>query len=104
MAQVYEVVVHYTFKKGMEEKGVRFLETELVKHAQELGCHTVLICQNERHPNDVCGIAAWNSIDEARNFQSRWAEKEKTLISYCSGEPRRDVWKIRSSFKEKKAA
>src|SRR5579883_1260385 len=100
MAQ-YQIIVHYHFKKGMEKEGLRFLETELMKHAREFGCHHLEICQNERDLTDVVGLAIWNSIDEAKKFQSHWEEKESKLISFCTNPPRREVFKVQSTYSEK---
>lgn len=101
MAQQYQVIVHYHFKKGMEEKGVQFLERELIRHAQEMGCHRIELCQSERDPSELMGIGTWNSLDEARRFQSKWSEKEKELLNLCTGSPKRDVLRMRSTFMEK---
>lgn len=97
----YQVIVHYHFKKGMEEKGIRYLETELLKNARDFGCHTIEFCQNERDPGEVLGMATWNSLQEARKFQSQWGEKEKELIGFCTNAPKREVFKIRSTYMEK---
>lgn len=100
----YQIIVHYHFKRGMEEEGLRFLETELMKHARDFGCHYIEFCQNERDTTEVLGLAIWNSIDEARKFQSKWHDKEKKLISFCTNPPRREVFKVRSSYTEKEKA
>ncbi len=103
MAQ-YQILVHYHFKKGMEEEGLRFLETELLKHAKEYGCHYLEICQSEKSPSEVLGLAIWNSLDEAKRFQSKWVEKENKLISFCTNPPEREVYNIRSTYMEKEKA
>ena len=48
MAANYRAIVHYHFKEGMEEKGIQFLENELVKKGRELGCHYIELWQNEK--------------------------------------------------------
>ncbi len=97
----YQAVVHYHFKKGMEEEGLKFLEKELIKHAREYGCHDIEICQSEREPSELLGLAIWNSVEEARNFQSHWASKEKELLRICANPPTREIFKIRSTYIEK---
>lgn len=97
----YRAIVHYHFKKGMEEKGIKFLERELLSKAQEFGCHGLELWQDERDPTFLVGIGAWNSIDDARRFQSHWDEKEKELIEFCESAPKREFLKIRSTYAEK---
>jgi hypothetical protein len=43
----YRAVVHYRFKEGMEEKGIHFLENELIKKAEKFGCHGIEIVHSE---------------------------------------------------------
>ncbi len=46
----YRAIVHYHFKKGMEEQGIRFLENELLRKAHQLGVHDIEILFNELEP------------------------------------------------------
>jgi len=97
----YRAVVHYNFKKGMEEKGIKFLENELIKNAQKYGCHYIELMQNEKDHSHLIGIATWTSLDDARRFQSLWKEKEKEFLQYCTGSPEREFCKVRSNYMEK---
>ncbi len=97
----YQAVVHYHFKKGREEEGVKFLEKELLQHAREYGCHDIEICQSERDTSELLGLAVWKSIDEAKAFQSQWIHKEKELLRLCTNPPTREIFKIRSNYVEK---
>lgn len=97
----YRAIVHYHFKKGMEEQGMKFIENELIKKAQGFGCHYVELLQNEKDPTLVVGIATWNDIEDARKFQSLWKTKEKELMRFCSNKPQREFFKIRNNFQEK---
>lgn len=97
----YRAIVHYHFKKGMEEKGIKFLENELLKKAQSFGCHGIELMQNEKDPCIIIGIGFWNSLEEAKNFQSHWQDKEQELLQYCSKRPEREFLKVRSTFLEK---
>ena len=106
MANHYRAVVHYHFKNGMEEEGVRFLERELIKKAKEYGCHDIELWQNDRDPAVFTGVALWNDIQDARRFQSLWEKKEKEFLRYCTGTPHREFYRVRATFleKSKKAA
>lgn len=97
----FRAIVHYNLKKGMEEKGLKFLENELIKHANEFGCHSIEILQSQRDPMNIVGIATWNSLEDAREFQGMWAEKEQELIYFCTSSPKREFFKIRNSYQEK---
>ena len=97
----YRALVHYTFKKGMEAQGLKFLETELIKKAQEYGCHFVELWQNEKHPTNVVGVATWNNLEDARRFQSLWQEKEHEMMKFSDGEPKREFFQLKSNFAEK---
>jgi len=44
----YRAVVHYRFKKGMESKGIQFLENELIKKADTFGCITLNYCISKK--------------------------------------------------------
>jgi hypothetical protein len=102
----YRALVHYTFKKGMEAQGLKYLETELVKKAQDYGCHFIELWQNDKDPSTVVGVATWNSLDDARSFQSRWEAKEKELMKFSSQAPKREFFLLKSTYAEraKKAA
>lgn len=98
----YRAIVHYRFKEGMEEKGLRFLENELVKKAESFGCHGIEILHSEDDPTFVVGIATWNDIQDARRFQAKWATKEHEMLSFCTSSPKREFFKIVSTFMEEK--
>jgi hypothetical protein len=97
----YRALVHYTFNKGMEAQGLKFLENELVKKAQNYGCHFIELWQNERDPCIVVGVAIWNDLEEARRFQKQWEEKEKELMKFSSEAHKREFFMIKSTFVEK---
>lgn len=97
----YRAIIHYHFKKGMEDKGIKFLENELIKKAQEYGCHGIELWQNEKNPSTLVGIGHWNSLQEARNFQAHWDSKEREFMHYCTTKPEREFYKIKSTYSEK---
>ncbi|HSX03547.1 MAG TPA: hypothetical protein VLG76_02335 [Rhabdochlamydiaceae bacterium] len=97
----YRALVHYNFKKGMEERGIKFLESELLMKATEYGCHNIEILQNEMEPTNVIGVALWHSLEEAKKFQSEWEKKEKQLLQFCKNPPKREFMHVRFSFLEK---
>ncbi|NNM43404.1 MAG: hypothetical protein HKM07_03595 [Chlamydiae bacterium] len=97
----YRAFVHYHFKKGMEEKGMKFLENELFKKAQTYGCHGLELLQNEVDSCQVLGIGFWNSLEEAKKFQSVWDSKEKELMEFCERKPNREFCKVRTTYAEK---
>jgi hypothetical protein len=98
----YRAIVHYRLKEGMEEKGLHFLETELVRKADSYGCHEIEILHSEEDPTYVIGIALWNDIQDARRFQAKWATKEHELVrTCCTSTPRREFYRITSIFTEK---
>jgi len=105
MAGNYRAIVHYRFKPGMEEKGVEFLKNEMLKLAEKDGCKDIELLADERHPGHWVGTGIWNSVDEARKFQSHWDAKEKELQKFCIEAPKREIFKIeRQLGKAKKAA
>jgi hypothetical protein len=85
----------------MEEKGLRFLENELVKKADSFGCHGIEILHSEEDPTYVVGLALWNDIQDARRFQAKWAAKEHELVHFCTSSPKREFFKIDTTFTEK---
>jgi len=97
----YRAIVHYYFKKGMEESGLKFIENELVKKAKSMGCHGVELWQNEKDHSQFVGIGYWNSIEEARLFQSHWESKEKELLKFCIKAPHHEFFKVRTTYSEK---
>lgn len=97
----YRALVHYNFKKGMEEQGMKFVENELIKKAQSYGCHNIEFLQSEHDPSYIIGVGFWNNIEEARRFQSHWDSKEKELIRFCKNTPKREFFKIRAAYAEK---
>ena len=102
MSANYRVIVHYHFKKGMEEQGIKFLENELFKKGQEFGCHHIELWQNERDKCIVEGVAIWNDLEDAKRFQSRWELKEKEMVNkFCIQTPTREFCKLRTSYSEK---
>lgn len=99
--QKYRVIVNYQFKKGMEQQGLKFLENELVKKAQQYGCHNLEIWHSEKEPSHVVGIGYWDSIEDARRFQAIWNEKETQLQRFCTNKPQREFFKVKSVYTEK---
>lgn len=97
----FRAIVHFKFKKGMEQQGLKFLENELIKKAQEYGCHGIEFWQNGRHSTEIIGIGYWNSIEEARTFQSHWEAKEREFLRYCEEKPHREFYKVCSTYAEK---
>jgi hypothetical protein len=97
----YRAIVQYRFKEGMEEKGLRFLENELVKKAESYGCHEIEILHSEDDPTYVVGIALWNDIQDARRFQAKWATKEHEMGDLLTTAPHRGFFKITTTFTEK---
>jgi len=102
----YRAVVNYRFKSGMEHQAMKFLENELMRKGDSYGCHNIEILQSELDPTHVLGVALWNDIQDARRFQARWAAKERELVKMCTETPKREFFKIATSFTEhlKKAA
>lgn len=97
----YKAIVQYHFKKGMEEQGLKFLDKELIKKAQEYGCHGIELCQNEKDHTYLVGIALWNDIEDARRFQSLWDSKERELLRFCTSTPKREFFRVRDTYTEK---
>jgi len=98
---IYRGIVHYHFKKGWEEKGIKLLEVELFKAAHEFGNHSFDLCYNERDPGHVIGTSWWNTVEEAHRFQEGWQEKEREIVEHCMQEPKREIFKHRKSIFEK---
>lgn len=96
----YRAVVNYRFKSGMEHQAMKFLENELMRKGDSYGCHNIEILQSELDPTHVLGVALWNDIQDARRFQARWAAKEHELVKMCSEAPKREFFKIATSFAE----
>ena len=96
----YRSIVHYKFKKGMETKGLELLKRELIDKAKAYGCHSIELLQNDKNPSTIVGIAIWNSLDDARRFQTLWQEKEKELSKLCTESPIREFFKCTSHYLE----
>jgi hypothetical protein len=99
---MYRGIVHYHFKKGCEENGIKSLEVELFKAAHEFGNHNFDICFDEKDPCHVIGMAWWNCFEDAHQFQQMWQRKEREILEHCVGEPKREFFKLRKSLFEKK--
>lgn len=97
----YRAIVHFYCKKGMEDKCIKFLDTELVKKAKTYGAHSIEIWTDELDHSHVIGVAVWNDIEEARGFQSKWEAKEKQLSQYCAKPPHHEFYKTGSAYSEK---
>ena len=98
---MYRAVVNYEFKKGMEEEGMKFLENELIKKADQYGCHGLELLCSEKNACHVIGIGTWKNIEEAKKFQSKWGAKEKELLRFCVNTPSHEFFNIRSTYTEK---
>jgi quinol monooxygenase YgiN len=98
---IYRGIVHYYFKKGWEEKGIKYLEVELFKAAHEYGNHHFDIYYDEKNPGHVMGTSIWNTFDEAHRFQEMWQRKEKEIMEHMTKEPMREFYKLRKSMFEK---
>ncbi len=98
---VYRAIVHYHFKKGQEKEGLKYLEDELAKAAKAAGCKDIEVWYSERESGHVIGMGLWDSLDDARKFQSKWEAKEKELMKYCSEKPHREIYHVCSDFAKK---
>lgn len=98
---MYRAIVHYHFKKGQEKEGMRFLEDELAKAAKAAGSGELEVWYSERESEHVIGMGIWNSLDDARRFQSTWESKEKELMKFCTEKPHREVYRVCDSFAKK---
>lgn len=85
----------------MEEQGIKFFEKEFVNKAHEYGCPTIELWRNETDHSFVVGVGAWNSMEDARKFQSQWDAKEHQMLRYCTNVPRREFFSIKSVYTEK---
>jgi hypothetical protein len=97
----YCAIVHYHLKKGMENQAIKFFEKELIKKATEYGCHSIELLISEKDPSNLIGIAFWDSLEDARRFQSIWESKENELIGLCTSSPKREFLKVRATYTEK---
>jgi heme-degrading monooxygenase HmoA len=98
----YKAIVQYHFKKGEEEKGYKLLEQGLNKLSSEKGCQSIELLRNEKHPSRVIGIAVWDSIEDARDFQTKWQSKEDEISQHCETRPHHEFLKCCTVFGEKK--
>ncbi len=89
----YRAIIHYHFRKGMEEQGMKFFQRELVDKAPELGCQGIELWQSEKDGSYAVGIGAWNSLEDARRFQNLWDQKEKELLRFCIASPKQEFFK-----------
>jgi hypothetical protein len=90
----YKAVVHYHFKKGMEKKGEKFIEDELIKAAERCGCHDIEFCKDKKDACHFVGMGTWDSLQEGEKFHKQWIANEKELMKYCTHRPHRDVFEI----------
>jgi Antibiotic biosynthesis monooxygenase. len=97
----YRAIVHFHFKKGLEEEGIILLQKELIEKASQLGCHSIELLQDEMNPTYIVGIAEWASIEEARTFQQRWSKKEEQIIRMCTNAPQREFYRVRTTSTER---
>lgn len=91
----YRSIVHYYFKPGMEDKGLHYLENELGKRGGEYGYHMIYFLQNEREKGHIMAYAEWNSIEEARKFQSRFEKKEMEMHHMWQRPPHHEWYHMR---------
>jgi quinol monooxygenase YgiN len=97
----YKAIVHYHFKNGKERQGLRFLQNNLIRKAKEYGCHGIELLQEGKNPTFFIGIGTWNSLEEARRFQAIWNKKEKQMNHFCIHRPKRQFFKVKSTYMEK---
>lgn len=90
----YKALVHYHFKKGQEEKAFKLLQNELNKLPSIQGCSGMELLHNEKDPSRAVGITIWESIDDARDFQTLWNETEKEITLFCDERPHHQFFKI----------
>lgn len=97
----YRVIVHYHFKEGMKDEGIKFLEDELLKTAKDCKCQDIEVWYNEKEPSHNIGMGLWDDLEEARKFQMKWKAKEKELMKYCSEVHHREIYRVSSGFAKK---
>ncbi|PIS00927.1 MAG: hypothetical protein COT84_05045 [Chlamydiae bacterium CG10_big_fil_rev_8_21_14_0_10_35_9] len=97
----YKVVNHYHFKKGMEKKGEKFIEDELLKAAKKCGCHDIEFGQDKDDNGHFIGMGTWDSLKDLENFHKEWKVNEQELMKMCEHRPHRDVLEIKLSTEKK---
>lgn len=97
------VIVHFNFKKGMEEKGVTIIEDELFEFLKKSGCQKSELFQDAENPSHYYYTADWNSVNDAKKIQKEWESKTKELHTYCTNHPKREIYITKSSLLAKAA-
>lgn len=102
----YRVIVHYHVKPGMEGKLKSFLENNILKPAQDLGCLDPEYMHDENDPSHFIGTGIWDSMEKCQNFHMKWEGLKEELLQYCAEEPYREIYCIDNRYpnKSKRAA
>jgi len=90
----FRAIVHYHFKKGHEEEGIKYLEEHLTKEISRHGGHHIEIFRDESQHGNVIGIAEWNNVDEAKKFQKYFSAIENEMSRFLSDKPSHHFYKL----------
>lgn len=101
----YRGIIHYQFKPGKEEEGLRFIETEFFRYALECGAREVEVFAVEGNRSYAVSTAVYNDMNAANKFKAFFESHKDKLMQFCLSMPKREILKLRSSSaKGRKAA
>jgi heme-degrading monooxygenase HmoA len=100
----FKAIVSYHFKEGQEKAGYQLLEKEITKQTNTPGCSGFELLQNEKDPTRVMGIGTWNSLEDARQFQTKWQQIEKELNKLSEERPHHEFFSVRNNVPMKRVA
>lgn len=97
------VLVHFNFKKGSEEKGLKMIEKDIFELLEQKGCLGLELFQDAENPTHIYYSADWNSIEEAKRAQKEWEDVIATITNLCTSTPKREFYNLKVSHMLKTA-
>ena len=98
----YRIINHFKLKKNIEAEAIKSLEN-WIKELDENMDSKLEVLVNERNHSSITVITSWDSLDDAKKFHQKYADRSKDRIQrYCEEAPTKKVMKVLFATQAKK--
>lgn len=100
----YKAITHFRLKKGKELEALRFLEEHVVNVALKSGAYDTEVLVSESCPNLIVGTSIYDTLESSAKMNHFFEKHREIMHELFEETPKREILKIQSRSKSKKAA
>lgn len=100
----YKAITHFKLKAGKEREALRFLQEEVVNVAHKNGAHDTEVLVSDSCPNLVVGTSVYDTLHSSMKMMKFFEAHKEIMEDLFEEVPKREILKIQSKSRAKKAA